>query len=93
MATIKKLLHFCGLDRRRIALAHADLNRPEEYIAAVESFVRQINELGPIDKTPATREKLTGIYDTVRNPRVRWVLGATLRRPWEETIPVISATP
>ena len=29
---IKKLLGFSGLDRRRIALAHVDLNQPEEYI-------------------------------------------------------------
>jgi heterodisulfide reductase subunit A-like polyferredoxin/coenzyme F420-reducing hydrogenase delta subunit len=84
---LKKLLHFSGLDRRRIALAHADLNHPEEYIAAVESFVRQINEMGPIEKNESNREKLAGIYATVNNARVRWVVGATLRRPWEETYP------
>ncbi len=28
-----------------------------------------------------------GIYATVNNARVRWVVGATLRRPWEEKYP------
>jgi heterodisulfide reductase subunit A2 len=84
---IKKLLSFSGFDRRRIALAHVDLNRPEDYIASVESFIQQINALGPIERTEANREKLAGIYATVNNARVRWVVGATLRRPWEETYP------
>ena len=84
---IKKLLAFSGFDRQRIALAHVDLNQPEEYIASVESFIRQINTLGPIEKTDRNREKLAGIYATVNNARVRWVLGATLRRPWEEKYP------
>ncbi len=84
---IKKLLAFSGFDRRRIALAHVDLNQPEEYIATVESFIRQIHDLGPIEKTPQNREKLAGIYATVNNARVRWVVGATLRRPWEEKYP------
>jgi heterodisulfide reductase subunit A-like polyferredoxin/coenzyme F420-reducing hydrogenase delta subunit len=84
---IKKLLAFSGFDRRRIALAHVDLNQPEEYIASVESFIRQINALGPIEKTDRNREKLAGLYATVNNARVRWVLGATLRRPWEEKYP------
>ena len=84
---IKKLLGFSGFDRRRIALAHVDLNQPEEYIASVESFIRLIKGLGPIEKTPLNQEKLAGIYATVNNARVRWVLGATLRRPWEEKYP------
>ncbi len=84
---LKKLLGLSGFDRRRIALAHVDLNQPEEYIAAVESFIHQIHDLGPIEKTPQNREKLSGIYATVNNARVRWVVGATLRRPWEEKYP------
>ncbi|RPH87507.1 MAG: hydrogenase iron-sulfur subunit, partial [Desulfobacteraceae bacterium] len=84
---LKKLLELAGLDRRRIALAHVDLNKPEDYIAVVESFIKLINELGPIDRTPPIQKKLQGIYATVNNPRVRWVLGATLRRPWEEVYP------
>ena len=44
-------------------------------------------ELGPIERTPENQEKLAGLYATVNSPRVRWVLGATLRRPWEEVYP------
>ncbi|MCF8033368.1 MAG: hydrogenase iron-sulfur subunit [Desulfarculaceae bacterium] len=84
---IKKLLHLCGFDRRRIALAHADLNNPEEYIRTVNSFVNQMADLGPIERNSENLEKLAGLYATVNNARVRWVLGATLRRPWEEIYP------
>jgi heterodisulfide reductase subunit A2 len=84
---IKKLLAFSGFDRRRIALAHVDLNQPEEYIVTAESFIRQMNDLGPIERNEKNKEKLAGIYATVNNARVRWVLGATLRRPWEEKYP------
>ncbi len=84
---IKKLLGLCGFDRRRIALAHADLNRPEDYIRTVESFVASMAELGPIERTDENLEKLAGLYATVNASRVRWVLGATLRRPWEEVYP------
>lgn len=84
---IKKLLGLCGLDRRRIALAHADLNKPEEFIRASESFVQLIEQLGPVNRDTETLERLQGMYDTVQNSRVRWVLGATLRRPWEEVYP------
>jgi heterodisulfide reductase subunit A-like polyferredoxin/coenzyme F420-reducing hydrogenase delta subunit len=84
---MKKLLDFCGLDRRRIALGHVDLNQPEQYVTLVESFVKNISELGPIERSAHVQEKLMGLYTTVNNPRVRWVLGATLRRPWEEVYP------
>ena len=84
---MKKLLEFCGLDRRRIALGHLDLNQPEQYVVLAESFIKLINELGPIERSPEVQEKLGGLYATVNNSRVRWVLGATLRRPWEEVYP------
>ena len=84
---IKKLLHQAGFDRRRIALAHSDLNEPEEYIRTVEAFAEIMDELGPIERTEENLAKLQGIYDTVANPRVRWVVGATLRRPWEDVYP------
>jgi hypothetical protein len=84
---MKKLLEFCGLDRRRIALGHLDLNQPEQYIVLAESFIKLINDLGPIERSPEVQEKLGGLYATVNNSRVRWVLGATLRRPWEEVYP------
>ncbi|RJX35012.1 MAG: hydrogenase iron-sulfur subunit [Desulfarculus sp.] len=84
---LKKLLALCGFDRRRIALAHADLNEPEEYIRTAEAFVSQVAALGPIERTPDNLEKLRGLYSTVNNARVRWVLGASLRRPWEDVYP------
>ncbi|MFZ5585665.1 MAG: hydrogenase iron-sulfur subunit [Thermodesulfobacteriota bacterium] len=84
---IRKLLALCGIDRRRIALAHVDLNRPEQYIDSVASFVRLVEQLGPLPSDAESREKLQGLYDTVNNDRVRWVLGASLRRPWEEVYP------
>ena len=46
-----------------------------------------IAQLGPIEREARPRNDWPGLYDTVKNARVRWVLGATLRRPWEETYP------
>jgi coenzyme F420-reducing hydrogenase delta subunit/ferredoxin len=43
---IKKLLSLCGLERDRIALAHAELNHPERFIVTVESFMKRMRELG-----------------------------------------------
>ncbi|MBU2548502.1 MAG: hydrogenase iron-sulfur subunit [Proteobacteria bacterium] len=84
---VKKMLALCGLDRRRVALAHADLNQPERYVVTVESFLKTLDELGPIDRDEPTRERIQALYDTLNNSRVRWVLGASLRRPWETTYP------
>jgi heterodisulfide reductase subunit A-like polyferredoxin/coenzyme F420-reducing hydrogenase delta subunit len=84
---IKKLLSEAGFQRERIALAHADLNAPEEYLQTVEAFTRIMAELGPIERDAENLAKLQGIYDTVNNSRVRWVVGAALRRPWEEVYP------
>jgi heterodisulfide reductase subunit A-like polyferredoxin/coenzyme F420-reducing hydrogenase delta subunit len=84
---IKKLLSLCGLQRERIALAHADLNKPEKYIRTVESFVALVDRLGPIPRDAVMKTKLKDLYDTLKNPRVRWVLGASLRRPWETSYP------
>jgi coenzyme F420-reducing hydrogenase delta subunit len=49
---IKKLLSLSGFERERIAIAHAGLNKPEEFIQTVESFSRTITMLGPIERTP-----------------------------------------
>jgi coenzyme F420-reducing hydrogenase delta subunit len=82
---LKKLLTLSGFNRRRIALAHADLNKPEEFIQTVESFVKTIALLGPIDRKPANLEKLQSIYELIKyNTRVRHLLSASLRRPWEK---------
>lgn len=83
---MKKLFNLCGIDRNRITIAHADLNQPEAFIKTVESFSRMIQALGPIEKTPANQEKLESIYRLVKyNSRIRLLLSAGLRRPWEKT--------
>jgi coenzyme F420-reducing hydrogenase delta subunit/ferredoxin len=84
---MRKLLELAGLDRRRIVLAHADMNEPEEFIRTVEAYTARINQLGPINRTPQVEERLAAMYLAVKNARVRWVLGASLRRPWEEGFP------
>ena len=84
---IKKLFSLIGLERDRIALAHSDLNKPEEYIKTANSFVSKIDMLGPIQRDSTMKIKIQDLYDTLKNPRVRWVLGASLRRPWETTYP------
>jgi hypothetical protein len=43
--------------------------------------------LGPISRDDRMNAKIRDLYDTLKNPRVRWVLGASLRRPWETTYP------
>ena len=83
---IKKLLTMSGFNRQRIALAHADLNKPREFIKTVESFAQTIALLGPIEKNPFNREKLLSIYELIKyNTRVRHLLSASLRRPWEKS--------
>jgi coenzyme F420-reducing hydrogenase delta subunit/ferredoxin len=82
--TIKKLLTLCGFDRRRIALAHADLNQPKEFIRTVESFSQAMTALGPIENSPENQAKLDAIYHLTKyNTRVRHLLTAGLRRTWE----------
>ncbi|MBN1847691.1 MAG: hydrogenase iron-sulfur subunit [Deltaproteobacteria bacterium] len=84
---IKKLFSLIGLERDRIALAHADFNKPDEYVKTVNSFISRIDQLGPIQRDSEMKAKIQDLYDTLKNPRVRWVLGASLRRPWETTYP------
>lgn len=83
---IKKLFTLCGFDRRRITMAHADLNKPEEFVRTVNSFAASMKALGPMEKTPEALRKLATIYRLVKeNSRVRLLLSAGLRRPWEAT--------
>jgi coenzyme F420-reducing hydrogenase delta subunit/ferredoxin len=84
---MKKLFTLCGFERSRIALAHADLNRPEEFIHTVESFSRMMKTFGGgIEKTPENQNKLQSIYRLVKyNSRIRLLLSSGLRRPWEQT--------
>ena len=76
-----------GIERNRIALAHADLNKPEDYVKTVNSYVSEMDKLGPINRTPEMTAKIQDFFDTLKNPRARWVLGASLRRPWETSYP------
>jgi hypothetical protein len=81
---MKKLLTLAGFNRQRIALAHADLNKPAEFVKTVESFTQIIAGLGLIERNPANLEKLASIYELIKyNTRVRHLLSASLRRPWE----------
>ncbi|MCA1786378.1 MAG: hydrogenase iron-sulfur subunit, partial [Desulfobacteraceae bacterium] len=83
---IKKLFELCGFDRRRIAIAHADLNKPEEFVKTVDSFNALIAALGPIPKTQANLDNLASIYQLCKyNTRIRTLLSVALRRPWEKT--------
>ncbi|MCP3941644.1 MAG: hydrogenase iron-sulfur subunit [Desulfobacteraceae bacterium] len=83
---IKKLFSLCGFDRRRIALAHADLNKPEEFVKTANAFTALIKALGPIEKTQANQDKLKSIYHLCKdNNRIRTLLSAALRRPGEKT--------
>jgi heterodisulfide reductase subunit A len=83
---IKKLFSLCGIDRRRIALAHADLNKPEEFVKTANSFTSLIRALGPIEDTEANQDKLKSIYHLCKyNTRIRTLLSVGLRRPGEKT--------
>jgi heterodisulfide reductase subunit A-like polyferredoxin/coenzyme F420-reducing hydrogenase delta subunit len=84
---VKKLLSLCGIERTRVALAHADMTKTEQFVRTVNNFMVNMNRLGPINRDEATMEKIQALYDTLRNPRVRWVLGASLRRPYEDHYP------
>jgi heterodisulfide reductase subunit A len=84
---LKKLLSLCGLERERIALAHSDIIQPDQFVATVESFMKTMTSLGPIQRDAETRSKLQALYDALRVSRVRWVLGVSLRRPWETAYP------
>ncbi|RJQ73266.1 MAG: hydrogenase iron-sulfur subunit [Desulfobacteraceae bacterium] len=83
---IKKLLSLSGFDRQRIALAHADLNHPQDFVRTVESFTRMIAAMGPMIRSQADKSKLDAMYHLIRdNTRVRHLLSAGLRRPGEKT--------
>ncbi|MFH1090137.1 MAG: hydrogenase iron-sulfur subunit, partial [Pseudomonadota bacterium] len=84
---IKKLLTLCGIERERITLAHADMNKPDKFAQTVNSFMTVMDRLGPVRRDETTMEKIQALYDTLKNPRVRWVLGAGLRRPYEAHYP------
>jgi heterodisulfide reductase subunit A2 len=90
---LKKLLALCGLERDRIALAHADITKPDQYVRTVESFIKTVEGLGPLPRDAETHARLKAMYDALHVYRVRWVLGVSLRRPWETTYPMHMPNP
>ena len=84
---LKKLLSLCGLARERLALAHSDITKPDQFVSTVESFIKTMAALGPIPRDAKTGSKLKALYDVLHVSRVRWVLGVSLRRPWETSYP------
>ena len=84
---VRKLFTLCGIERSRLALAHSDMNHPEQFVKTVNSFMATLDKMGPINRDERTVELLQAVYDTLNNSRVRWVLGAGLRRPYEDHYP------
>jgi heterodisulfide reductase subunit A len=84
---MKKLLSLAGLERRRITMGYVDVNQPEAFVNMVESHVDAMAHLDPFNRDEATKTKLWAIHATLHRPRVRWVLGTSLRRPTEKEFP------
>ncbi|MDD2903188.1 MAG: hydrogenase iron-sulfur subunit [Syntrophales bacterium] len=90
---LKKLLDLCGIERERVALAHSDITRPDQYVTTVESFLQTMGRLGPIERSEDRQSKLQALYDALHGYRVRWALGVSLRRPWETNYPMHMPNP
>jgi heterodisulfide reductase subunit A len=84
---MKKLLSLAGLERRRIAIGYVEVNEPESFVRMVESQLDSLDKLPPLPQDDKTRAKLWAIHATMHRPRVRWVLGTSLRRPAEKEFP------
>jgi coenzyme F420-reducing hydrogenase delta subunit/NAD-dependent dihydropyrimidine dehydrogenase PreA subunit len=84
---LKKLLTLAGLERKRITMGYVDVNQPEAFVGMVESHVDGMAHLPPINRDESTKTKLWAIHATLHRPRVRWVLGTSLRRPTEKEFP------
>ncbi|MGO8945907.1 MAG: hydrogenase iron-sulfur subunit [Syntrophobacteraceae bacterium] len=87
VSVMKKLLGMSGLERQRIGLGYVDVNEPEAFVRMVNSFVDEAERMGPIHRTEAMQKRLLAAHATFHRPRLRWVLGATLRRPSELEFP------
>ncbi len=84
---VKKLLSLAGLERRRIAMGYVEVNEPESFIRMVESHMDGLEKVSPLPRDDRTRARLWAIHATLHRPRVRWVLGTSLRRPTEKEFP------
>ena len=84
---MKKLLSLAGLERRRIALGYVEVNEPESLVRMVESQMDTLEQLPSLPRDDKTKARLWAIHATMHRPRVRWVLGTSLRRPTEKVFP------
>ncbi|MFZ5451214.1 MAG: hydrogenase iron-sulfur subunit [Thermodesulfobacteriota bacterium] len=84
---MKKLLSLAGLERRRIAIGYVEVNEPEAFVRMVESNMDVLDKLPPLPQDEQTKARLWAIHATLHRPRVRWVLGTSLRRPAEKEFP------
>jgi heterodisulfide reductase subunit A2 len=84
---MKKLLAMCGLERQRIALGYVDVNQPEAFVNMVDSFLDNLDLMAPLEPSEDRKNKLLAAHATMHRPRVRWVLGVSLRRPSEKDFP------
>ncbi len=84
---MKKLLSLAGLERRRISMGYVEPNEPESFVRMVESHLENLEKLPPLPTDDKTKAKLWAIHATMHRPRVRWVLGTSLRRPAEKEFP------
>ena len=87
VSAMKKLLSLAGLERRRIAMGYVDVNEPESFVQMVDSHLDILEKLPPLPRDDKTKAKLWAIHATLHRPRVRWVLGTSLRRPTEKEFP------
>lgn len=90
---LKKLLDLCGIERERLALAHSDITKPDQYVTTVTSFMQTMARLGPIPRDKDRHSKLEALYQALHGYRVRWALGVSLRRPWETNYPMHMPNP
>lgn len=84
---VKRLLELSGLDRRRVSLGYVDADEPEAFVKMVDSFIEEADLMGPIDRADGQRERLRAAHAALHNPRLRWVLGTSLRRVSEMEFP------
>ena len=87
VSAVKKLLSLAGLERRRIAMGYLDVNEPESFVQMVESHLDTLEKLPPLPRDDKTKAKLWALHATLHRPRVRCVLGTSLRRPTEKEFP------
>jgi coenzyme F420-reducing hydrogenase delta subunit/ferredoxin len=84
---MKKLLSLAGLERRRISIGYVEVNEPNSFARMVESHMESLGKLPPLPQDEKSKAKLWAIHATLHRPRVRWVLGTSLRRPAEKEFP------